>query len=53
MRHYRRKYQKARKPIGVVLERRMGLFRNIAPSLVLIAPIKNVNRVTVILHEAV
>ena len=37
----------------VVPGRRMGLFRNTAPSLVLIVPIKNVNSITVVLFEAV
>ena len=39
--------------LGVVSERRMGFFRNTAPSLVLIVPIRNIKDVTVVFHEAV
>ena len=41
-----------RKPIGVVTGWHMGLFRNTVPSLILIVPIRNINSVTAVLHEA-
>ncbi|KAJ3650134.1 hypothetical protein Zmor_021842 [Zophobas morio] len=42
----------SRKPIGVVPGRRMGLFSNIFPSLILIVLVRNVDGVTIVLMSS-